>query len=752
MARSTAGGIPPTDGGTPPSVTRAELLGGLRGRRVSTVLYAIERRTAYVALRARHAVAPAICEDMVATRERAFLSALAAGRGLDGVPDMRQLERFARAWAHLVPDDVDARVDLAWRLAQRHRFRVGDVPTIRATLGLDEPAVREAFARRHGRPLETIYAARLPARDRWRWLRARVAARLEGLPPFWAAFGLTLTQTVGAGILALPIALAGVGPLPGVALLAVLGLINVVTAAAVAEAFARTGSVRWGGAYFGRVVSSYLGGAAGVMLTVSLAAFTVVALLAYYVGLSTTLEVTSGVPAVVWAAALFAVTLGFVWRGRLEATVAGALLVGVVNIAIVVVLSLWALSALDRADLTHAAVPFVGGRAFDPGLLDLIFGVVLLAFFGHTAVGNGAGLVLQRDPSGRALVRGTAAAMVTALALYALWCVAVGGAVAPARLARESGTALAPLAEAVGTQVLVVGSVLVILAMGMAAIQFSIGLHHQATELVGRKGRRGRLAGLVPLVAVFLLVEVLLATDRESFTGALGLVGTLTAPLLAGVFPILLLAAARRRGGYVPIVTVPGLGRPTARVLVAAVFVAAIVAHAAVIWQAAPARVAAATVAVAAVALTVWVVRAGAFRPAAVVELRRDRELGRDRLRITADGRHGRVAVRLDGPDGGRDATIDGAVELPERTAAVTVDLDPLAAEDLQVWMHRVDPAGGSEPLTVEVTLNSDGASTPVPLTGGRATRPLPDSVGRSQLVLDLGGGRPADGDGEPDP
>jgi amino acid permease len=38
-----------------------------------------------------------------------------------------------------------------------------------------------------------------------------------------------VTETVGAGILALPIALAGVGPIAGVIQLLVLGLVNILT-------------------------------------------------------------------------------------------------------------------------------------------------------------------------------------------------------------------------------------------------------------------------------------------------------------------------------------------------------------------------------------------------------------------------------------------------------------------------------------------------------------------------------------------
>jgi hypothetical protein len=50
----------------------------------------------------------------------------------------------------------------------------------------------------------------------WRW--TCLAQWLEELPPFWAAYAMTLTETVGASILALPIALAGIGPIAGVIL------------------------------------------------------------------------------------------------------------------------------------------------------------------------------------------------------------------------------------------------------------------------------------------------------------------------------------------------------------------------------------------------------------------------------------------------------------------------------------------------------------------------------------------------------
>lgn len=701
-------------------LSRDELLGGLSGRRGSTVLFAVQRRAAQLAFEAQHATVPAICEGMAATQERAFLSALASARRLDVVPTIQQLERFAPAWAHLVSPDPGTRADVAARLGALHRFRRHDVPAVRAALGLDEREVADAFARR-GTDLDSIYTETLTARERLSWSWSRFAARLERLPPFWSTYSLTLTQTVGAGVLALPIAFAGVGPLPGVALLALLGLLNVMTAAAVAEALARTGTVRWGGAYFGRVVTGHLGRVAGVALSVMLTALAVVALVAYYVGLTTTLRAATGVPTWLWAAALFAVTLAFAVRGRVEATVVTALLVGVVNIAIVVLLSLLALPHLDAGNVTWAAVPLVGGRGFDPEIVDLVFGVVLLAFFGHTAVGNSARVVLRRDPSGRSLVHGTAAAMLTALVLYALWDVAVGGAVDPARLAAESGTALVPLAEVIGPVVLVVGSVFVVLAMGMAAVQFSIGLHHQVTELLGDGAALVRVAAVVPLAAVFVLVEWLLLTGRESFTGALSLVGTLTAPLLAGVFPVLLLTATRRRGDYVPVAGVPAMGPVVVRAAVYAVFLGAVVAHGVVIWTAPAARAAALATALVVAGVTWWVARSGAFRPGATLEVRRDRELGRVRVRLTARGARARTRLRARTMHGVHDIDLDGGADLPEETTVATVDLAPVDDVDLRVWAHEVDASGATVPLEVDVSVDEGDGGTALVLTNGRA-------------------------------
>src|SRR5262245_47922491 len=597
-------------------LTREALLGGLPARRASTLLFAIESRAAHLSAQAHQATAWYLTEKTAAERERAFLEALAQGRDLPVQPTIQDLERYAPQWADLVPAEPGVRAAIARLLGRKYTFTDQGVPALRQALGLNEPTVQQAYHRLYGRPLDTIFVPAIAWPERLRWAGARLGRWIEDLPPFWTVFALTLTETVGATILALPIALAGVGPLVGVALLLILGLINILTIVAISEVVTRNGSVRYGHAFFGRLVADYLGSAGSVILAPALLILLFLALMAYYVGVATTMASVTGVRAEIWAAVLFLVNLIVLRRQSLNATVASALLIGAVNIALILILSLLALPHVRAANLLYLNLPFVGGRPFDTSILTLIFGVIMAAFFGHISTGNCARLVLQRDPSGRSLIRGNIAALVVALLIYSVWVIAVNGTVAPAALAGQSGTILPPLAAEVGPIVYPFGVVYAILGMGMASIHFALALFNQMREWLpapsNRADRAARPAGLLewvravalsrgghfvlciaPVAAIFLVIEWLLLTGQESFAGPLGFLGALAIPLLGGIFPILMLAASRRKGELVPGLAFGVLGHPLLVVGVYLLFLVSIFLHGALIWRDPPQRLAA---------------------------------------------------------------------------------------------------------------------------------------------------------------
>ena len=283
-------------------------------------------------------------------------------------------------------------------------------------------------------------------------------------------------------MLALPIAVAGIGPLAGVVVLAVLGLVNIVTAAAMGEAVGRSGSVRYGAAYIGKMVHDYLGGPGSVVLTAALFVFSFLIMVADQVGIGSTMAGATGLPPELFVGVFFAIAIFMIRRGSLDATIAAAIVVGVVNLSMIAVIALLSLPSLELANVTRIELPFVAGRPFDPALVGSVFGVILAAFFGHLSVSLCGQEVLRREPSGKALVRGVVAAQTTALVVYCLWVLTVGGAVDGGVLAGEHGTALVPLADQVGPLVSILGSVYVVLGMGMGSVHYSLALYNLTRE------------------------------------------------------------------------------------------------------------------------------------------------------------------------------------------------------------------------------------------------------------------------------
>ena len=461
---------------------RERLLAGLPAKRAATLLFLIESRTARLTAQSRQAMARFATRDSVQQRELAFIEAFALGREPPLRPTIQDLELQAPRWASLVAHNPRVQAALAQRLGEKYRLVRGRVGGVREALGLDDPRVAAAYEQLYARPIDSLYVERPPLGERLRWARAGVRGRLEGLSPFWTAYALTLTETVGSTIVALPIAVAAIGPLPAVAILVALGLVNVLTVAFMADALTRSATIRYGDAYIGRVVAELLGRSGAVVLTVGLVGICLMGMQADYIGVSATLTDASGVPELGWVAALFVVELLILRRGSIDATVTSALVVGALNITLILAVCALAFAHVQPSNLTHVSLPFTGDAGCERSSLALVFGVTFTAFFGHLSVSNCARVVLGRDPGGRTLVRGVVAAQLTAIVLYVLFVVAVTGAVSPDALVRETGTALSPLADEAGPAVLALGGILVVLGMGMASVHSALALFYLVRE------------------------------------------------------------------------------------------------------------------------------------------------------------------------------------------------------------------------------------------------------------------------------
>ena len=261
---------------------------------------------------------------------------------------------------------------------------------------------------------------------------------------------LVITLSLPQAVLALPIATSGLGPLAGVALLLFFGLINVLTMACMAEAFARNGSIRYGSAFTGRVVSDYVGEAGSRLLISATAMRLFIGLLACYYGLSVTMAGLTAIRPSVWAALLFLLALYLLAGKSLNFSTALSALLGAASISLILLIALATSSHVQWANLSYVNVPLLGGRPFERGILQVVFGIVIQSYLGHTYLTQCAKVVLPRDPGAGSLVWGTAAASVATTVLLCGWVLVANGALAPSLLAGQSGTVLVPLARQIG--------------------------------------------------------------------------------------------------------------------------------------------------------------------------------------------------------------------------------------------------------------------------------------------------------------
>jgi len=715
------------------------------GRRASTLLFAIESRTAQLVAQSQQATALYLTKKAVEERERAFLEALAAGRDLPLQPTIQDLERYAPHWMALVSEaDVSLRAALARALGKKYVFTHEAVPGIRTALGLDEETIQQEYQRLYRDSLSSIYAPEVTLRDRVRWALSGLAGWLEALPPFWVAFALTLP--VGPGLLALPIAIADVGPLAGIVLLIIFGFINALTAAALAETVARSGTTRFGLGYLGQLVSEYLGDAGSVLLTLILAVDNFLVLIVFYIGVAGTLEGATSLPAELWILGLFAVGLYFLSRQSLNSTSSSTLVVTAINVTLLVIIPLFALRHVQPANLAYVQVPFVGGQPFDPSVLRLIFGVMLTNYFSHMLVANYGRVIIRRDPSARSWIWGSMASIGITTLISCLWVVMLNGAISPEVLASETGTALTALAAQVGPAVNWLGSVFVVLSLGMACIHISLGLLFLIEERLpapseGRRGARGRfLLSISPVVAAFLVAEWLSITGVGSFAGLLGFVGVIALPLLGGIFPVLLLAATRRKGDFVPGLVLRLLGNPVVLVGTYLLFLGSIFIYGLFIYEGTAERVVTLLVGVVVLAVTMIMLRRGALDTRVVVELREDlTPNGRHVFNITAGGRPAMTEVWLGYEDSEQHVqAATGEIPAFASLRRATFQLPATEARELKVWAHKITPEGNSQglPALLNVHCGNEKKEFDLKSCGGQVILPINGEACRLEITL----------------
>ena len=333
------------------------------------------------------------------------------------------------------------------------------------------------------------------------------------------------------------------------------------------------------------------------------------------------------------------------------------------------------------------------------------------------------------------------------IGLYCFIVIGFSGALGP-DLAVTRGTAITPLAERVGPIVSILGSIYVVLAVGLGSLYCSLGLYNQVVEhlpsrthgagfLATRPGRY--LAGIAPTLATFIVLEYLIVSGQDSFAGLVALIGVLTVPMLGGVFPMLLVLAARRRGEYLPGTVIGFVGHPITVAVVSAVFFAGIVLHGLVIWVDPFERAAALAVALLMALLVGRIIRGPAFRRTAAIEVRDgDRGAGVEpAFSVVVAGRPQVTEVQLN-HQAGSSAVIASTGPLAfGGLDRATFSLPRMDAQALRVWAHRVSADGDSIGLSGSVLVD-DGSGSPAAMLGADGSLAADLGPGPVRVVIDL--------------
>jgi hypothetical protein len=145
------------------------------------------------------------------------------------------------------------------------------------------------------------------------------------------------------------------------------------------------------------------------------------------------------------------------------------------------------------------------------------------------------------------------------------------------------------------------------------------------------------------------------------------------------------------------------------------VAIAVLVLHATVLWSDPGERALAAVATVFAVASLILAARHGAFRPAAVLELRQEEDSGRVRIHAQENGRDLELAIG--------DEVVSGQREFPLGPGAAPLEIRGRTetSAELKISAQRLDPSGGAAALPVLIEL-SPQASIQMAEVGGMTT------------------------------
>ncbi|MFA6104986.1 MAG: aromatic amino acid transport family protein [Patescibacteria group bacterium] len=304
-------------------------------------------------------------------------------------------------------------------------------------------------------------------------------------------------MTIGAGVLAIPYAVAQVGLLTGIAYIAALGLIIMFLNLMIGEIASRTKEPMQLAGFAGK----YLGSWAKYFLSFIFLFSAFGTLLVYVIGEGTSLAAVFGGSPTLWSVVFWSVGSFLIWGG-LKRIKSIDKLFGIIIMGIITGLSLYLLPRFNFAELSY----FDGSQIFFP------LGVILFALHASPAISEAHALLPNRARDfRRALILGT----IIPILLYIIFTIAVVGFTG----AETSEIATIGLGVALGPFIGVMANVFAVLAMSTGFIGLGTALRETLSWDL-KVPDKGSLFLVVSVPLILFLFGI------RSFISVLDVVGT----------------------------------------------------------------------------------------------------------------------------------------------------------------------------------------------------------------------------------
>jgi len=301
---------------------------------------------------------------------------------------------------------------------------------------------------------------------------------MRGRGPAWLpVFAVIFPTVVGGGILALPVALAPLGPVLAVAVTALLGLVNILTIGLLAVSVVRRADSLPPFARLATLSRDLLGRGAAVITTLVVGVLMLGLVVVYALGLSDSLATSIGLPAPLWALAALLVSAVLVGLQFRRALMTAGTAVTVTSILLLGTLMVLLLRQVDLDLLTAGPPSPLGIPSFT-----LVFGALMGAYFGHTSVPTIAPATLRSDPSGRSLIVGSVAAMSAATVVNTGWVFVTLGSTPATEYLSEGSTGIDLVSQVAGPVAGWLAVAFVLLALGVAGMISAFVLGDLAVE------------------------------------------------------------------------------------------------------------------------------------------------------------------------------------------------------------------------------------------------------------------------------